>query len=322
MAKVLSFTDAAERVLRERGEPVHYKEIVKEAISRGLISTKGLTPEATLIAVIVSENRRLRARGEEPRFVSYGQGMYGLAKWEKGLPGAIRNWNQEVKAEVRALLLEIEPEEFEQLIGRLLTEMGFEDVEVTKRSGDGGVDLRGELVVGGVVRTRMAVQVKRWKNNVQTPVITQLRGSLGPHEQGLVITTSDFSEGARKEASDPYKMPIALMNGQELVGLMAEYRVGIKRTDTSLLELDEEVFPKPGPSDEIKVFARSKGKLYEGELIKNRMVRIGGKVYESPSGAARAICGYPVDGWRFWRYRDPKTGKVCKIERLRGRPPF
>lgn len=45
----------------------------------------------------------------------------------------------------------------------LLAEMGSEIVEVTKLSGDGGIDVRGTLVVGDVVRIKMAVQVKKWK---------------------------------------------------------------------------------------------------------------------------------------------------------------
>ena len=38
----------------------------------------------------------------------------------------------------------------------------------------------------------MAVQVKRWgiKNNVSSPVVQQVRGSLGIHKQSLIITTS------------------------------------------------------------------------------------------------------------------------------------
>jgi restriction system protein len=71
-----------------------------------------------------------------------------------------------------------------------LTAIGFEEVEVTSRTKDGGIDVRGTLVVGDVIRTRLAVQVKRWKQNVQSPVIQQVRGSLGAHEQGLIITTT------------------------------------------------------------------------------------------------------------------------------------
>src|SRR5687768_5659349 len=92
------------------------------------------------------------------------------------------------------------PTQFESLVARLLTSLGFEGVAVTSRSGDGGIDVRGTLVVGDVIRTRMAVQVKRWKGNVQAPTVQQVRGSLGTHEQGLIITTSDFSSGARDEA--------------------------------------------------------------------------------------------------------------------------
>lgn len=55
----------------------------------------------------------------------------------------------------------------------MLAEMGFEMVEVTKLSGDGGIDVRGTLVVGDVVRIKMAVQVKKWKlkNNILAPVV-------------------------------------------------------------------------------------------------------------------------------------------------------
>jgi restriction system protein len=57
----------------------------------------------------------------------------------------------------------------------------------------------------------MAVQVKRWQHNVQAPTVQQLRGALGVHEQGLIVTTSDFSAGARAEAAKPDRTPVALM---------------------------------------------------------------------------------------------------------------
>ena len=59
---------------------------------------------------------------------------------------------------------------------------------VTGRSGDGGIDVRGTLVFGDVIRTRMAVQAKRWRGNAQAPIVQQVRGSLGTHDQRLIIT--------------------------------------------------------------------------------------------------------------------------------------
>ena len=324
MVKKLSFTDAAGKVLREFGnkKPMHYKGILEIAVKKGWILTKGLTPETTLTAAIGSENRRKLRRGEEPRFIVYGRGLYGLSEWEpKGLLRDIQERNKDVKEKLRKSIMKISPERFEELIGKLLAEIGFESIEVTNKSADGGIDVKGKLVVGGVIGTKMAVQVKRWKHNVQTPVVTQLRGSLGPHEQGLIITTSDFSKGAIKEASDPYKAPIALMNGKELVDLMVEYQVGIKKKDISVLELDEskklleEVLGRETLA-KIEIFGRSKGKTFNAFLINLKQVELNGKTYRSPSGAARSICGYPVDGWNFWKYRD-KKGKVQKINKLR-----
>ena len=116
---------------------------------------------------------------------------------------------------------------------------GFEQAVVTSARGDGGIDVRGTLVVGDVVRTMMAVQVKRWSSNVQAPVVQQVRGSLGTHKQGLIITTSDFSPGARQEASRPDAIPVALMNGEQLVNLLVEHEIGVRRESHYLIELGE-----------------------------------------------------------------------------------
>lgn len=131
------------------------------------------------------------------------------------------------------------PGDFENLIGNLLAKIGFENVVVTAASGDGGIDVRGTLVVGDVIRTRMAVQVKRWKRNVQAPVVPQVRGSLSAYEQGLIITTSDFSAGARSKAARPDAVPVALMSGEQLVTLLIEHDIGVRRASYDLIELGE-----------------------------------------------------------------------------------
>ncbi len=218
---------------------MHYTRIVELAQDNGWLRTEGKTPEATLAAVISQEISRRRARGEEPRFVAHGKGLYGLARWEgTGLSFEIEQKNKRVRQELHRRVLTMHPKGFESLIGRLLVSLGFDKVQITAYHKDGGIDVRGELVVGDVIRTKMAVQVKRWKNNVPTPIVQQLRGSLGAHEQGLIITTSDFSDGARQEASRPDAAPVALMNGQELVALLVEHSIGVRKESKELLELE------------------------------------------------------------------------------------
>ena len=240
-----SFTDCAQKVLETFGgkKPMHYKEITEKALQKGWLVTDGKTPEATMYAQVITEIKRQQKRGERPRFVQHGRGYVGLSQWMgRGLAFQIEQHNHQVRKVLRERLLAMKPGEFEEFISQLLAEMGFEMVEVTKLSGDGGIDVRGTLVVGDVVRIKMAVQVKKWKlkNNIQAPVVQQVRGSLGAHEQGLIITTSDFSPGAVKEAAQADKTPIALMNGDQLVMLLMEHGIGVHRSTPDLFEIDEE----------------------------------------------------------------------------------
>lgn len=241
--KHLSFTDAAEQVLERFGKkkPMHYRDLTKHALDAGWLETLGKTPEATMYSVLLVEVQRHTRRGSTPRFVLHGKGYVGLARWQaQGLGFQIENHNEKVRKALHERIRQLAPTDFEALVGQLLGAIGFADVEVTPASGDGGIDVRGTLVVADVIRTRMAVQVKRWKQNVQAPVVQQVRGSLGTHEQGLIITTSDFSPGARTEAARANAVPVALMAGDEFVDLLIEHDIGIKRVTYDLFELGAE----------------------------------------------------------------------------------
>jgi len=235
----VSFTDAAEQVLTRLGggQPMHYREITAKALELGLIRTSGRTPKATMYASVLEEIQRYRKRGEQPRFHMPGKGMIGLAKaLPTGIPLQVEQHNRKVRQGLHARLMTMTFDEFEDLVGVLLAELGFDEVDVTPRRGDKGIDVRGTLVVGEAVRIRMAVQVKRWKDNVQAPTVQQVRGSLGTHEQGLIITTSDFSLGARKEAIRPDAAPVGLMNGQQLINLLMEHGIGVRKTSLDLFD--------------------------------------------------------------------------------------
>ena len=236
----LSFTEAAERVLREsaKRKPMHYRVITETALARGWLRTEGQTPEATMYAQIHSEIERRRALGRQPRFQKLGRGLIGLTEWlPQGLVAQIEDHNRAAKRELRTELHHLTAPQFEALVGRLVSHMGFEDVVITPLSGDGGIDVRAVLVVGDVVRLRMAIQAKKWKANVRAPQVQQVRGSLGPHDQGMVITTSGFSSGAIAEARRPDAVPVALVNGEQLVELLVLYEIGVERAPHDLLTL-------------------------------------------------------------------------------------
>jgi restriction system protein len=138
----------------------------------------------------------------------------------------------------------MDPYGFSELIGRLLAKIEFDDIEVTNGSGNSRIDVRGTLVAREVIRTRMAVQVKQWMGNLQFPPMQQVRGSLGAHDQGLTITTRDSSKGAQKEAALPDRVPVALMNGNQLVSLLVANKIGVSTVNHDLIEFREEfIFP-------------------------------------------------------------------------------
>lgn len=241
LVETYSFLKAAEKVLDEfaNQNAMHYREITRIALNQVWLKTLGKTPEATMNAQLVTDLKRAKASDEPGRFARPSPGCYGLLKWMgTGLPYQISKHNREIRKKLLAQIMSQSPEQFEELVGQLLAEIGFESIEVTKYGGDGGIDVRGMLLISGVVRIKMAVQAKRWKGNIQSPTIQQVRGSLGAHEQGLIITTSDFSAGAVQEARQSDKTPVGLMNGEQLVTLLMEHNIGVHRMSHDLFELE------------------------------------------------------------------------------------
>ena len=238
-----SFLQCAEKVLREFGgkRPMHYRDITAKALERGWLEAQGEHPEMTMNAQIGLDIRRRQASRKGQIFVQHGRGYIGLQEWmARGLRFEAEQHNKHVCAELLKALQRMKPEEFESLIGRLLEAMDFIDTEVTRASGDGGVDVRGTWRIADGIQIKMAIQAKRWKQNVQAPVVQAVRGSLSSSERGMIITTSDFSSGARREAEDPAKAStISLVNGEQLVNLLVKCGIGITREKIEVLELDE-----------------------------------------------------------------------------------
>lgn len=234
----MTYLDAAYTILQAAGQPLRPDEITQRALSQKLISPQGLTPEATMASRLYIDTLQ-----EDSRFVRAGKGVFGLAQWRpEGIESQVDKINQATRERLHSLLLEMPPDRFEALIGELLIRMGFDEntVTVTKRSGDGGIDVTGVYRATGLTGVSAAVQAKRWKANVQAPTVTSLRGSLQVHQQGIIITTSDFSKGARTEALAPNKTHIGLLNGEELVGLLVRHKVGVRERSLPVLSLDEE----------------------------------------------------------------------------------
>jgi len=135
------------------------------------------------------------------------------------------------------------PYRFEHLIRELLEAMGYEDVTVTKESGDKGVDVVATVQFGITTITEV-VQVKRHQASIGRPVLDQLRGALPYHKaiRGTLITLGSFSKGCTEAALYPGAAPIGLIDGDKLLELLVEHEIGIQKRPATLYELDEGYF--------------------------------------------------------------------------------
>jgi len=74
------------------------------------------------------------------------------------------------------LIDEMSPDAFERLTQRMLRESGFVHVEVTGRTGDGGIDGKGNARINGLMSFHIAFQCKKYKGSVGAPEIRNFRG--------------------------------------------------------------------------------------------------------------------------------------------------
>lgn len=141
------------------------------------------------------------------------------------------------------ILKSIDPIAFERLCQRLLRESGFIEVEVTGRSGDGGIDGRGILRIGGLISFTVMFQSKRYKDAVGSSVVRDFRGALmGRADKGLIITTGRFTADANKEATRDGATPIDLIDGRLLVQRLRELGLGIQTKTIEVVEVDRAWF--------------------------------------------------------------------------------
>ena len=132
--------------------------------------------------------------------------------------------------ELLSVIQGLPPKGFERLCKRLLHEWGFENVEVTGGSHDGGVDGVGILQLNPFVTFQIAFQCKRYRGSVSRDQVASFRGSAkaGRADKLILITTGSFTKEAIKEAHGSGANPVELVAGDKLVSLFHEKQLGVR----------------------------------------------------------------------------------------------
>ncbi len=156
---------------------------------------------------------------------------------------AINDFNGRQTKQLRDQLSKMGSYQFEKLVRDLLEAMEYEDVVVTKQSGDKGVDVVAKYQYG-ITEITEVVQVKRQQTSLTRPVVDQLRGALPYHGaiRGSIITLGKFAKGCKDAAIYPGAAPITLIDGNKLIELMVKHEIGLVKRRVDLIEVDMAFF--------------------------------------------------------------------------------
>ena len=208
-----------------------------ESPQRGLWS---LTKKAESVAGVDAKEvqRFVRELDRKQRETKPSGKQTNEAESEK--PEEAQAWRSKLHA---VLTKTLSPAAFERLIQRMLRESGFIQVEVTGRTGDGGIDGKGIARIHGFMSFHEVFQCKRWQGVVGAAEIRDFRGAMvGRADKGLFITTGSFSREALKEAVRDGAPPIDLIDGDLLAEKLKELKLGVVTELIESVSVNEDWF--------------------------------------------------------------------------------
>lgn len=213
-------------------------------------------PYQNLYTAIQLENQRLEELGERTRFMTSRDGEergwvrlreaseFVLGSVASELEARVHEQNEAVGEEIRAWLQRIDWRTFEStFLTSVLEALGFQEVQITQATRDGGADAR-VTYRRGVVDARAIVSAKRWTTRtVPVDEVRMLRGVKGEEDTAIIVTTGRFSADAQNEAKPGQNQRIVyLIDGEKLIEICKRSRIGVKSVPLpELLILDPEV---------------------------------------------------------------------------------
>jgi restriction system protein len=210
---------------RGRGSEVEYRL----AWTRTYLKTYGLLENSSRgVWSLTNEGRKIEKvePREVVRFVAAAQRSAKSASIE--VPNLTDDSPIDWQEQLLDALLNMQAGAFERLAQRILRESGFIQVEVTGRTGDGGIDGNGVLRLNGLLSFHVSFQCKRWQGAVGPATIREFRGAMmGRADKGLIITTGSFTKEALREATREGAAAIDLVDGNQLVMMLKTLGLGV-----------------------------------------------------------------------------------------------
>ena len=239
-------------VLESSNSPLSVEQIYRNLVSKGLYEFKAKDPKSVVRQQIRRHSRGVDFPSARPDkyFVEVSRGKYHLLAKdvedhfldsksskdkvaEERIGDFHRTHLEEVKSELHERLLNTHPSFFEEVVLDLLVRMGYGTAYSVRRRGKGpdeGID--GEIAQDRLGFDQIYVQAKRYMpgRSVGAGEVRDFVGALQSIKKGVFITTSRFTEPAKKYVLSQQQKQLVLIDGDDLTGLMVEYELGVQST--------------------------------------------------------------------------------------------
>jgi len=145
---------------------------------------------------------------------------------QQDLEGTV-NWQVQLKD----ILWSLSDQGFEHLCAAIMTANGLDQIKVTGKSGDKGIDGMGLMYLddANLISVRVAWQCKRYTTGtVGSKEVRNLRGSMDHKtDHGIFFTTSTFTAEAMKESTALGKTPIRMVPLDQLIEMLKKLGLGV-----------------------------------------------------------------------------------------------
>ena len=149
----------------------------------------------------------------------------------------------EWREQLLSILRDLTPASFERLCQEMLSRAGLEEVTVTGRPGDEGIDGRAIVRFAGLVSLPVVFQCKRYRSQATAPMIREFRGAMmGRADRGLFMTTGGFTGRARQEARRDGAPLLDLIDGVLLAEKLRELSIGVTTNQAGVIEVNPDWF--------------------------------------------------------------------------------
>jgi restriction system protein len=251
--------EAIAEAFKREGKPLRVRDVYLRIKEDNLYQFNTTTPEQVVRTALRrhSESLSFASSSKVKLYVTLDDGTYWLknkpfsqpakllaeAKSDTEILERLKAMHNQyvaiVKEDILTKLKGLNPFAFESFCRHLLKVYGFSNVRVTKKTRDGGIDGDGDFKIG-LLQVRVAFECKRYNTIViGRTYIDRFRGSMaGDFLQGIFFTTSKFSKDAKDIAFKKAAIPIVLIDGEEIVNIMIEKRIGVQVEELPMYDYD------------------------------------------------------------------------------------